>query len=255
MKLHCKSRIFSVICLLSCIFGLNAQPLTEDVTEVSTKSPVNNSTDMSEFTEAEKKAMEDIVVLFHKFKKASTKHDGESFVNLVTKNSIERFAHIKYLTLNATEEELNNSNYCDQVYVLMLRLEMEVADIQNKSPKELMSFAVTKKSLGTTIHDVSKMQNLVVTKDTATAVHRKLEMMSKPGWFFKKESGQWRVDITQLLDQIGNDIEKLAGKGLKYPPSKELSLETVHTIVETFTFKELTRQHFKPLQKRDSIDG
>jgi len=143
------------------------------------------------------------------------------------------------------------------VYILLFRVELEENDIRSKSPKELMSLTVTRQSLGTTIHDLSRMEGLFVKGDKASAIHKKSTMLSPPGWFYEKDqkTGQWRVSITEIIDQIGRDIERLASTGLGKPPSKELQLETVHALVESFSFKQLTSQHFIPYQERRSTDG
>jgi hypothetical protein len=136
---------------------------------------------------------------FEAYLDALSRKNGRAAAGAITSDTLEHYEKLRVAALGARAEEVRRLGLMDQVFLLILRAEVEPKELRRWSAPELFAesvqrgwmdpSAVARASLG----KVAVRGNLAAAKMTADGQELPFE------WRFEREKGVWKNDLLHVL--------------------------------------------------------
>jgi hypothetical protein len=138
---------------------------------------------------------------FHSYKSAIMESDGKAAAAVVTQESRDYFRILADQALTFDREALLGIHLSDRIYAMLLRHDVDVAELQRMSGADVLSHAVDQGWIGREGADKLVLGNYEVRGNIAsgTILHPDgSETAYKIG--FAMQQGRWRLDLVALMD-------------------------------------------------------
>lgn len=136
---------------------------------------------------------------FAAYKTAILQQDGESAVALVNKATLEYYAHMMDMALEAPEPDVRRLTPVNKIMVLSLRHRVPIGDLRSMTPERLVTYAVDEGWIGKNSVIDSEIGDVQVFNTDASADYIKGGDPTPLKYRFSKENGDWKIDLTALM--------------------------------------------------------
>jgi hypothetical protein len=155
-------------------------------------------------------ATADVETAFNRYVQAALARDGVTAANLVSAETHAFYDRMRDDALRLPEAQLSGRTPLQQITILVMRAEIDAATLERLAPEEVL---VTTFELGLiderTFADLT-LDNVSISGDTAIADLVKGESRAENGFLFRREGGQWTLDLEPLLDRANGGFIALA---------------------------------------------
>lgn len=174
-----------------------AAPTASSSSPVASPSPSAPSEHETSSDAAAESAVRDA---FEQYRRALIERDGDRAAELVSRSTLDLYEDMTDLALTATRSELMARRTIDRLNALFLRQLLTPRELQTMSGADVISFAVEEGLINDS--SVVKLEPTRVNVLGPTAA-LDIQINEKPAPFsmtFRNEDGEWKIDLTELLD-------------------------------------------------------
>ena len=150
-----------------------------------------------------------VLAAFDNYRNAIIAQKGAEAVKLVDQNTVDYYASMKALAMEAMRDDVEDLQVVDKMMVLMLRHRIDHELLTSMSPQEIFIYAID--SGWTAKETVSNLElgEISIRGDHATAHHLQNGKASSLVWGFNKEEGAWKIDLTSIMPIANLGFEKI----------------------------------------------
>jgi hypothetical protein len=178
----------------------------------------------------------EVRAVYVEYHDSAKRKDGEAALALLHENTVKRFEDYLLLARTATREELMAQPVSTQIMVRMIRARVSHVFLWGCDGRGLLRYALSAGMLG----QDSSIDRVEIEADRAT-IHLKGGIIHA-----HQEGGQWRLDLSSVLDNTAQDFDALAKQ-------ENMSLEALVDFLVFKTSQELMsgEQSWQPIEKID----
>ena len=180
--------------------------------------------------------------VFNDFKQAAIDRDGHTAAALFDRSSMACAEKLQHLAVYATQDELDEASIADQLYAMMLRVQLKRQKLAEMTPEMVAAYLVASRTVGTFLENRSFIDGIAVRSRRATGKHMKHKWQVGDPLEFVMENGEWHLRLVPMIDEANHQIENLAGK------DKDKQQEFVYRLVEVRHGTFLEKDHFLPVK-------
>ena len=155
---------------------------------------------------------EDVHATFDGYKSAVLSQKGEAAVGFVTKGTVEEFQNYVNWALDADRKTLESLSLANRLQVVLIRHRVPAAELTKMDGKSCFVYAVDRDWIGKNGVIHLGLGKVDISNERATAEATVGGEKTPLRMQFRKEGGQWRLDLKQLMQVANAGLVAMAKK-------------------------------------------
>ena len=148
--------------------------------------------------------------VFETYKKALLARDGEAAAVTVSAGTIAYYEEMRKLALTGTRTEVKQRRLIDRLFVVVERVRVPVDELRSSDGRRLLILGVKEGWINAESVERLGVASFSTRGDQATARMAVGGETTPLEMIFRREGGQWRVDLTSLFPAMNFALQTLA---------------------------------------------
>lgn len=184
---------------------------------------------------------------FESYLDAISTRDGKLAASLINKEMVRYYARMQSLALEGSEQTVRNLSTFDKFVVLSLRHRIPVAVLQNLEPQAVYGYGIERGWTSGMTKENAQVGQIEVTGDRASGELRLNGEPTPYAWYFTKEDGRWRMDLSSLMSQTDQDLK------LTIQAQRADEDSFIISLLEAISGQKVSPEIWKPLIKAQTV--
>lgn len=147
---------------------------------------------------------------FYAYKVAILNDRGAEAVGLLSRSTVDYYERMRHLALYATKAELEKESTINLMHALALRLRVPTDELHEMNGRSVLEHALDRGWVEKNSVAAFEVRDIRVSEETAAV---EIASEHEPGTAqmrFVREQGEWKLDLTFLMQGAGEQLEALA---------------------------------------------
>jgi hypothetical protein len=184
---------------------------------------------------------------FESYLDAISTRDGRLAATLINREMVSYYARMKAVALEGSEQTVRNLSTFDKFVVLSLRHRIPVTVLQNLEPQAVYGYGIEHGWTSGMTKENAQVGKIEVTGDKASGELRLNGEPTPYAWYFTKEEGHWRMDLSSLMLQTDKDLK------LTIQAQRADEDSFIVNLLEAISGRKVSPEIWKPLIKAPAV--
>lgn len=184
---------------------------------------------------------------FESYIDAISTRNGKLAASLINKEMVSYYTRMKALALEGSEQTVRHLSTFDKFVVLSLRHRIPVAVLQNLEPQAVYGYGIEHGWTSGMTKENAQVGQIEVMGDKASGELRLNGEPTPYAWYFTKEDGRWRMDLSSLMSQTDQDLK------LTIQAQRADEDSFIISLLEAISGQKVSPEIWKPLVRGPAV--
>lgn len=186
----------------------------------------------------------DVTSAFSKYRSAILNADADAAYRLVDSNTKNYYGEMLKVILYANKEQSSNMPATAKIFIVQSRHRIPAETLKSFDGEKLFKYAVSNGWIGKKSIASFEITDIEVNQDSASSKIKKGEKTAPFGFAFRKESENWKIDLTSILPMTESALKQAIKN------ANQAEDDFIFKAVETLSGKKVSPTVWDPIIKK-----